>query len=389
MLICEKDTDLLNGASSGNTGHLATNFYYRRDRALLEAEMTAKARMINPEWLAGQPAVPRVKTGMIYIAKGREDEKQMEEMIHNSALNKVSGVRRLKLSELSRMEPLLDTSGVTAALYSEDEWIVDSWLLSMTHVYGALQAGVTIMTGCKVWQATKEINGNWSVVTDLGTFIAKCVINCAGNFGDDVQRLSQEIVNFRVTPGKGEYLVFEDLSLNGIVHGTVVPFPSKQTAGVYVFRSVWGHVVVGPTNIKTEDKHDRSISAESFNNLYDHVTSLYPDIRNCQLLGGYSGLRPATQHQDYVIDIDAGHGWVTVAGIRSTGLTCSLAISQYIAMALIPNYTPNIIPKMPAPVTNNDGTVKIGNKCYNPTHPLTKLGLLGKTLPEQFFKSKF
>lgn len=352
--------------------------------------MTAKARLINPEWLAGQPAVPRVKTGMVYIGRGMEDESQMDEMIYNSNLNKVSGVRRLELSELSRMEPMLDMSGVTAALLTSEEWIVDSWLLSMTHVYGAQQAGVNLLTGCNVWNVTKELNGHWTVETSRGIFLAKCIINCAGNFGDDVEKLNRgDAVNFCVTPGKGEYLVFEDESKNGTVHGTIVPIPSKQTAGVYVFRSVWGHVVVGPTNVKTEDKHDKSISAESFSKLYDHVTSLYPDIRNCKLLGGYSGLRPATEHQDYVINIDAGHGWVRVAGIRSTGLTCSLAISQYIAEALIPNYSPNAIPKMPAPVLNQDGTVKIGENNYNPTHPLTQLGLLGKPLPQQFLKSKF
>ena len=42
-----------------------------------------------------------------------------------------------------------------------------------------------------------------------------------------------------------------------IVNGTVVPIPSKQTAGVYIFKSVYGHIVVGPTNIKQEDKFDR------------------------------------------------------------------------------------------------------------------------------------
>ena len=35
VVLCEKDENLLSGASSGNTGHLATNFYYTRDRALL------------------------------------------------------------------------------------------------------------------------------------------------------------------------------------------------------------------------------------------------------------------------------------------------------------------------------------------------------------------
>ena len=57
VILCEKNAELLGEASSGNTGHLATNFYYTRARATLEAEMSARAREVNPGWLEGQPAV--------------------------------------------------------------------------------------------------------------------------------------------------------------------------------------------------------------------------------------------------------------------------------------------------------------------------------------------
>ena len=76
MILCEKERELLSGASSGNTGHLASNFYYRRPRALLEAEMASLARRINPHWLASQLHVPCVKTGLIYLARDPEDEKK-------------------------------------------------------------------------------------------------------------------------------------------------------------------------------------------------------------------------------------------------------------------------------------------------------------------------
>ena len=72
---------MLGGASGANTGHFASFFYYTRARALLEGELAAEARKIeyktkeeknqsifqarkiNPGWLAGQPAVPRLDTG--------------------------------------------------------------------------------------------------------------------------------------------------------------------------------------------------------------------------------------------------------------------------------------------------------------------------------------
>ena len=42
---------------------------------------------------------------------------------------RVSTVRRMGVAELSELEPELDTTGCTAALFSAVEYIVDPWLL--------------------------------------------------------------------------------------------------------------------------------------------------------------------------------------------------------------------------------------------------------------------
>ena len=194
VILCEKERDLLSGASSGNTGHLATNFYYRRPRALLEAEMASRARRYNPHWLAGQPHVPCVKTGLIYLARNSEDEENLAEMLENARLNSVSGVRMISLEEVATREPSLNMDGVTAALISEEEFIVDSWLLAMTHVYGMEVAGVETVTEAAVTRVRMTDEGVWSVATARGEFRARCVINCAGNFGDTVEKLANEVI---------------------------------------------------------------------------------------------------------------------------------------------------------------------------------------------------
>ena len=129
------------------------------------------------------------------------------------------------------------------------------------------------------------------------------------------------------------------------------------------------------------------MSAESVASLLSHVQSLYPLLDTSRLIGGYSGLRPASQHQDYSITFDLGRGWVRVAGIRSTGLTCSLAIAQYVASTLIEDYTPALVPRMPEPVVEEGGKVRIGEKVYRPTHPLTALGLGLSHLPHLLLTS--
>ena len=155
--------------------------------------MASQARMFNPRWIAGQPHVPCVKTGLIYLARGREEEENLEDMLENARLNSVPGVRMINLEEVSAREPSLNLEGVTAALVSEKEFIVDSWLLAMTHVYGMEVAGVKTVTEATVSRVRLGDDGVWSVGTSRGVFRAHCVINCAGNFGDAVEKLANEV----------------------------------------------------------------------------------------------------------------------------------------------------------------------------------------------------
>ena len=131
----------------------------------------------------------------------------------------------------------------------------------------------------------------------------------------------------------------------------------------------------------------RGVSASSLCSLLTHLTSLYPGLDTSRLLGGYSGLRPASQHQDYCIRFELSRGWVRVASIRSTGLTCSLAIAQYVASTLIEDYRPALVPRMPEPVLEEGGRMRIGRKVYRPTHPLTYLGLGVSQLPHRLLTS--
>ena len=131
----------------------------------------------------------------------------------------------------------------------------------------------------------------------------------------------------------------------------------------------------------------RRVSASSLSSLLTHLSSLYPGLDTARLLGGYSGLRPASEHQDYCISLQLWRGWVRLASIRSTGLTCSLAIAQYVASTLIEDYKPAVVPRMPEPVVEEGGKVRIGRKVYTPTHPLTSLGLGLSQLPHLLLSS--
>ena len=82
-------------------------------------------------------------------------------------------------------------------------------------------------------------------------------------------------------PGKGEYLVYESRPGEecNLVRSLVVPVPGKVTAGVYVFSSLYGNVVVGPTMRVQQSKTDRSCNPLVQAELRRHAESLFPALK--------------------------------------------------------------------------------------------------------------
>jgi glycerol-3-phosphate dehydrogenase len=68
----------------------------------------------------------------------------------------------------------------------------------------------------------------------------------------------------------------------------------------------------------------------------------------------YVGLRAATEHTDYQVSIHADEGYICVGGIRSTGLSGSMAIAEHVrglledaGLALSPRAGPPVELSMP------------------------------------------
>ena len=49
----------------------------------------------------------------------------------------------------------------------------------------------------------------------------------------------------------------------------------------------------------------------------------------------YAGLRAATEHSDYQIHLETDKQYVCVGGIRSTGLSASLGIAEYVVQEMV------------------------------------------------------
>ena len=58
--------------------------------------------------------------------------------------------------------------------------------------------------------------------------------------------------------------------------GMVTQVPTKTYAGLYIFKSVYGHYVVGPTNVLQDSKEDRGCDVDNVADLKNHIFTFFP-----------------------------------------------------------------------------------------------------------------
>jgi glycerol-3-phosphate dehydrogenase len=154
------------------------------------------------------------------------------------------------------------------------------------------------------------------------------VVNAAGLHCDEVHGMAGR-GGFTVTPRRGELMVYDKLA-RPLINHTILPVPTATTKGVLVAPTVFGNVMLGPTAVDIDRKDETSSTAEGLAYLRSLADRLIPELAHQEITAVYVGLRAATEHGDYVIGVDGGDRYAWAAGIRSTGLTASLAIAEYV-----------------------------------------------------------
>jgi glycerol-3-phosphate dehydrogenase len=97
---------------------------------------------------------------------------------------------------------------------------------------------------------------------------------------------------------------------------------------------VFGNLVLGPTAEDIPDRTATGSTAGGLASLRDKGRRILPALLQEEVTAVYVGLRAATEHGDYQIAFHPAQRYVCVGGIRSTGLTASMAIAEYVAEGL-------------------------------------------------------
>ena len=324
IALIEGGADVGAGTSKANTAILHTGFDAKPGS--LEARLVARG---HDQLLAyaEEVGIPLERTGALLVAWDAEQFARFGAITENAERCGYEKVREVGVDELYEREPNLGP-GAVGALEVPDEHIVCPFTPPLAFATQAVLAGVDLRRSEPVVGLERVDGQGWVLETPRGTVTADWVVNAAGLRSDEVHRMAGHD-GFTVTPRRGELIVFDKLS-RPLVNHVVLPVPTETTKGVLVAPTVFGNVMLGPTAVDIERKDDTSSTADGLAHLQSLGHRLIPDLAGQEVTAVYVGLRAATEHSDYQLGVDAGQRYAWAGGIRSTGLTGSMAIAEHV-----------------------------------------------------------
>ncbi|KAI2490136.1 FAD dependent oxidoreductase [Fragilaria crotonensis] len=410
-VLVEAEADLLRGASSANSGIICTGVdaaIGTLERALIRDSISQIRPFLKTH------RIPYRDCGSL-VCQWDWDNVGRDKR-YNCPLAKVLAeshdagdldARKLNANELGNLEPNISPLCV-GAVHIPGEIVVDSWLYSIALAAHARENGAQIHTnfeydaenswfdeGERVWNVRRKTDKDHLTPAHPPELLrATAVVNATGIVADLVQAATTGVnpPHWRAAPRRGQYRVFLADNYTHITR-PIQPVPTQRTKGIFLYSSLYDHIVVGPTAQDQESRFDRRIDPAVADDLTGFALRIIPDLDpNVQHVGEYVGIRPATDYRDYQICMTPQRNWIVAAGIRSTGLTASLGIGRHITtllQSILPFPTPprsirtSPLPSMQELVkhynSNSEGNVLIHGYLYRVTHPLTQMGFEMRT----------
>jgi glycerol-3-phosphate dehydrogenase len=325
--LLEAGPDVGAGTSKANTAILHTGFDAKP--GTVESRLVARGYRLLSDY-AARVGIPTAKVGALMVAWTPEQREALPDVQAAADENGYEETRAVELEELYAREPNLGP-GAQAAIEIPGEGIVCPFTTTLAYAIEALEVGCELVLNAAI-ASVRLTGGGHQLETARGPVRAQYLVNAAGLRSDEVDAMLGHS-DFTVTPRRGELIVFDKLA-RGLVNHVLLPVPTEKTKGVLVSPTIYGNILLGPTADDIDDKTDRSTTTAGLTALISAGERIIPRLVRHEVTATYVGLRAATEHRDYQLRSHPEQRYVCAGGIRSTGITGSLAIAEWVRDAL-------------------------------------------------------
>lgn len=340
IVLLESNSDVGMGTSKASTAIWHTG--YDATPGTLESKLLKRSYPLMHEFMQ-EVGSPFELVGGLLIAWNEEQLNTLPKLLEKAHQNGDMDVHIVSREEIYQRELHLG-AGALGGMFVPGEGILCTFTIPLACATQAVVNGVTLKLNFRVDEISERplttdhrpqssVSGQRSeiyVISSKGDMIyAHWVINAAGLYSDEVNNFLGH-GNFKVTPRRGELIVYDKLS-RPLVNHVLLPVPTATTKGVLISPTIYGNVLLGPTAEDLPDKTATNTSSNGLQSLLDKGRKILPELLEEEVTATYSGLRAATEHSDYQIALHPEQKYICVGGIRSTGISGCLGIAEYVA----------------------------------------------------------
>jgi glycerol-3-phosphate dehydrogenase len=328
VLVLDKRHDVGAGTSKANSAIIHTGFDEKP--GTLSSELVTSASRTWPE-LAQRLKIPLLPIGGLLLATDDEQERQLDDIQTRAFANGVDDVQRLSMDEVQAIEPAV-TPQVRGGVLVPRESLGDPFTTSVAYAEVALANGVDFVLGVSIREVESIPSGLKRLKSPEGhCFAGRVIVNMAG-LGSRALADAYGGESFDIHPRRGQFLLFDACSRDAIQH-ILLPVPTLKTKGVLVSPTIYGNLLAGPTaeDLPLDCPEATDTTIEGLKAVLTGGCQLYPELAKQPVISVYAGARCACDQGNYLVRYNDGlPGIVTVTGVRSTGLTGSIALAEHV-----------------------------------------------------------
>jgi len=331
ILVLEKENDAVNGQTIANSAIIHSGHDPKENT--LKSKLCVEGNLMYDE-MEKELTIPILRTGGFVVARGKDEEKMLDELYHRALKNHVTNPSILNFDEAVLLEPLL-TKDATKVLSLPSTKVTYPWAVAFACLENAISNGTTFQKNSEVTGIEKIEIGFNLTINFKEKIQARNIINSAGVFADQIAYMIEKDVKYQIKPRKGEYLVL-DRKAKTLYNHVLYALPTDQGKGVLVVPQVHGNVLIGPTSSFIDDKRLLSNTRDGINQIKKDVKRLVDHVPYDLNIRTFAGIRASSTFDDFYIKESSEHkGFYHVAGIDSPGLTAAPAIAKYLVEEII------------------------------------------------------
>lgn len=362
ILIIEKEKAVAKHQTGNNSGVIHSGIYYKPGSLKARNCIHGYNLLID---FAKKHSIPYELCGKIIVASDESEIQALHNIYDRGQENGLTNLKWLNKEEMKEIEPhLLGVKGIRVP----QTGIIDYKAMSQKLEEILKEQGVEFAFDNKV-QNIKTTSEAIQIETDKAEYKSKTLVNCAGLYSDKVARMTDQNINLKIVPFRGEYYELKEEKRYLVKHLIYpVPDPAFPFLGVHFTRMIGGGVEAGPNAVlayaregykksnvnlaefletlawpgfrKVAGKYWRTGLGEFYRSyskaaFTKALQKLIPEVQENDLIPGGAGVRAqACDKEGGLLDdfaIYESKGVVNVCNAPSPAATSSLSIGETVA----------------------------------------------------------